>query len=70
MDHDNRYGRAYRKGAVTIGIIVHSDCLIAGHGPGVTTLMTCETSQIEPVLDKSAIIAELLKIGTAAKVGR
>ncbi len=41
MDHDNRYGRAYRKGAVTIGIVVHSDCLEAGHGPGVTTLMTC-----------------------------
>lgn len=35
MDHDNRYGRAYRKGAVTIGVAVHSDCLIAGHGPGV-----------------------------------
>jgi len=22
MDHDNRYGRAYRKGAVSIGIVV------------------------------------------------
>jgi hypothetical protein len=67
MDHDNRYGRAYRQGAVTIGVVVHSDCLLAGHGPGVTTIMTCETSLIEPVLDSKANIADLLKIGTAAK---
>ena len=67
LDHDNRYGRAYRQGAVTIGVVVHSDCLIAGHGPGVTTIMTCKTSLIEPVLDSRANIAELLKIGTAAK---
>jgi hypothetical protein len=67
LDHDNRYGRAYRQGAVTIGVVVHSDCLVAGHGPGVTTIMTCETSLIEPVLDPKANIADLLKIGTAAR---
>jgi hypothetical protein len=67
MDHDNRYGRAYRQGAVTIGVVVHSDCLVAGHGPGVTTLMTCGTSLIEPVLDPKANIADLLKIGTMLK---
>ncbi len=67
MDHDNRYGRAYRQGAVTIGIVVHSDCRIAGHGPGVTTLMTCKTSLIKPVIDSKANIANLLKIGTASK---
>jgi hypothetical protein len=66
QDHDNRFGRAYRKGAVSIGIVVHSDSLIAGHGPGVTTIMTCETSLIEPVIDPKANIANLLKIGTAA----
>jgi len=64
MDHDNRYGRAYRKGAVTIGIIVHSDCLRAGHGPGVATLMTCKTSLIEPIIDSKANIADILGIGT------
>jgi hypothetical protein len=64
MDHDNRYGRAYRRGAVTIGVVVHSDCLIAGHGPGVTTIMTSETALIEPVIDPRANIADLLQIGT------
>ena len=67
MDHDNSYGRAYRQGAVTIGVIVHSDCKGAGHGPGVTTVMTCSTSLIKPVIDPRANIADLLKIGTAAK---
>jgi len=69
MDHDNRYGRAYRKGAVTIGIVVHSDCLRAGHGPGVTTLMTCATPLIEPVIDPNANIVALLGRGTEAKSG-
>lgn len=64
MDHDNRYGRTYRKGAISIGIVVHSDCKLAGHGPGVTTLMTCETSLIRPVIDPKANIADLMGIGT------
>jgi len=65
MDHDNRYGRAYRQGAVSIGIVVHSNCLLAGHGPGVTTLMTCETPLIKPVIDPKANIADILGIGSA-----
>jgi hypothetical protein len=64
LDHDNSYGRAYRKGAMSIGVVVHSDCKGAGHGPGVTTVMTCSTSLIEPVIDPRANIADLLGIGT------
>jgi len=64
MDHDNRFGRAYRQGSVTIGIVVHSDCLLSGHGPGVTTLLTCGTSLIEPVIDPKANIADILGHGT------
>ncbi|MCP3943027.1 MAG: DUF4438 domain-containing protein [Desulfobacteraceae bacterium] len=64
MDHDNSYGRAFVKGAVSIGILVHSDCLLAGHGPGISTLMTCPGSMIKPVIDPDANIANLLKIGT------
>jgi hypothetical protein len=63
LDHDNSYGRTYRKDAISIGIVVHSDCLRAGHGPGVTTLMTCAKAQIEPIIDPGANIANLLKIG-------
>jgi hypothetical protein len=64
LDHDNRFGRAYRQGAVSIGIVVHSDCLLAGHGPGVTTLMTCPTALIKPVIDPQANLADRLGIGT------
>ena len=64
MDHDNAYGRAYRKGAVSIGIVVHSDCRLAGHGPGITTLMTSPAGQITPVEDPAANIADRLGIGT------
>ncbi len=63
LDHDNAYGRAYRKGALSIGIVVHSDCLKAGHGPGVTTLMTCTDGTIEPIIDPKANLAHILKIG-------
>ncbi len=67
MDHDNSFGRAFVQGAVSIGIVVHSDCMLAGHGPGIATLMTCSTPQIEPVVSPSANIANLLKIGTKRK---
>ena len=64
LDHDNCYGRSYLQGAVTIGIVVHSDCMKAGHGPGVTTIMSCRTSNIKPIIDPSANIADILNIGT------
>lgn len=64
MDHDNSYGRAFVQGAVSIGVVVHSDCRLAGHGPGVSTIMTCPESLIEPVVDPRASIADVLGIGT------
>ena len=64
LDHDNRFGRDYHKGAVSIGVVVHSDCLLAGHGPGVTTVMTCADSLIEPVIDPKSNLADLFNIGT------
>jgi len=64
LDHDNSYGRSFLKGAISIGVVVHSDCLLAGHGPGVSTLMTCSKPLIKPILNASANIADLLKIGT------
>jgi hypothetical protein len=63
MDHDNSYGRAFVQGAVSIGIVVHSDCRLAGHGPGISTIMTCSGPLIEPVLDSTANISDRMKIG-------
>ena len=33
-DHDNTHGPHYREGALSIGVIVHSDSFTSGHGPG------------------------------------
>lgn len=67
MNHDNLYGRSFRQGAVTIGIVIHGDCLLAGHGPGVSTLLSASKPIIEPVIDSRANIAQIMKIGRFRK---
>ncbi len=62
QDADHSYGRIYRKGAISVGIVVHSDCVISGHGPGVTTLFTSPNGKIIPQIDPDANIAKLLKL--------
>jgi len=62
QDADHSYGRIYRKGAVSIGIVVHSDCVTSGHGPGVTTLFTSSKGKIAPRIDPDANIAKILKL--------
>lgn len=66
-DSDSRYGRSYKKDAVSIGVVVHANSYLAGHGPGVMTLLTCEKPRIRPFLDTHANIASLLKIGVSRK---
>jgi len=61
---DHSYGRIYREGAISVGIVVHSDCIISGHGPGVTTLFTSSNGKIIPRIDPNANIAKLLKLRT------
>lgn len=56
-DCDNEYGRGYLEGAVSIGVVVHSDCVVTGHGPGVTTIMTSKKSLIKGKIDENANIA-------------
>ena len=63
MDADHTYGRIYKTGAISVGVVVHSDCVISGHGPGVTTLFTSSTGKIEPALEGNANIGYYLKIG-------
>ena len=59
---DNSYGRGYLTGAVSIGVVVHSDCTIMGHGPGISTIMTCKKPLIEGVLDKGANLADYMGV--------
>jgi len=62
-DADNTFGRSFRTGAVSIGVVVHTRCVTAGHGPGLTTLMSSRNGSIVPVIDRSANIANYLRIG-------
>jgi hypothetical protein len=64
MDADHSFGRIYKQGAVSVGIVVHTNCVTSGHGPGVTTLFTSSKGKIVPKIDAKANIATLLKLRT------
>jgi len=64
LDADHSFGRIYRKGAVSVGIVVHTNCVTSGHGPGVTTLFTSSTGKIAPKINAKANIASILKLRT------
>ncbi|MHB8926234.1 MAG: DUF4438 domain-containing protein [Bacillota bacterium] len=59
-DHSSFYGRSYQRGAVIIGVVVHCDSNISGHGPGVTSLLTGKDGSVEPVIVPEANIARYL----------
>jgi hypothetical protein len=62
IDADHSFGRIYRQGAISLGIVIHTNCVTAGHGPGVTSLMTSTSGKIIPKIDAKANIAYLLKL--------
>jgi hypothetical protein len=57
LDSDTRYGAAWRSGRTTIGVVVHSDSTVSGHGPGVTALLTGPAECLRPIRDGAANIA-------------
>ncbi|WP_372589590.1 DUF4438 domain-containing protein [Fervidobacterium pennivorans subsp. shakshaketiis] len=62
-DHYNGYGAGgYKEGAVSIGVVVHSNCYKTGHGPGMVIIMTSKEDNIVPVLDKDSNIKNYLNI--------
>ncbi len=63
-DADHSYGRIYKQGAMSVGIVVHTNCVSSGHGPGVTTLFTSSTGKIIPRIDVKANIASILGLRT------
>jgi hypothetical protein len=63
LDHDATHGWSVKRGAVTIAVVVHGDSFLAGHGPGVSTLLTSRTGRIAPVADPEANLGQLLGIG-------
>jgi hypothetical protein len=64
-DADTRRGPSYRAGRTTIGVIVHGDSTVSGHGPGVTPLLTGPSAKIAPVCDDRANLAEIFGVRRA-----
>ena len=62
IDADTRYGRSFQKGFVTIGIVVHSDSPVSGHGPGVVTLFSGASKFFKLLQDKQANLAIIMGI--------
>jgi hypothetical protein len=61
LDSDHRYGRIYKRGMVSIGVITHSCSTNAGHGPGVTTILTGPASILTPQIVKASNLAEYFR---------
>jgi hypothetical protein len=66
-DCDASFGWCYRKGAVTISVVIHGDSHLSGHGPGTTVIMTSAQGKIKPIMDRNANIGRYLKIGRFRK---
>ena len=59
-DHYCGNGPDYKKGAGSIGVIVHSDSYTSGHGPGVCIMMTALDGKITPFIDDKANLKYLM----------
>ncbi len=53
-DADATFGRIYKSGGVVIAVIVHSNCVLAGHGPGAMIAMSSKDGLIEPIINPDA----------------
>jgi hypothetical protein len=58
-DQDHRFGRGYRPGWTTIGIISTGSCHLFGHGPGPSSIMSGPAGAFRVIVDPDANIAGL-----------
>jgi Domain of unknown function (DUF4438), N-terminal/Domain of unknown function (DUF4438), C-terminal len=56
-DQDHRFGRGYRPGYLTIGVISTGQCMLFGHGPGPSTLLSGPASAFRLIDDPGANLA-------------
>jgi len=55
------YGKAYHRGAITIGVVVTGASDNAGHGPGVLSLSSSKSGMILPEIDRSANLTRYIR---------
>jgi hypothetical protein len=66
-DQDHRFGRGYRKGYLTIGVISTGSCQLHGHGPGPSSILSGPAAAFAMVDDKAANLGVIL--GLVAREG-
>ncbi len=60
-NHDCRYGvGGYKEGFISIGVVVHSNCILTGHGPGVVVVLSGPKENIRTVFDEEANIKNFM----------
>ena len=64
-DADHRYGRGYRPDYLTIGVISTGQCMMFGHGPGPSTLLSGPADSFLLVDDIDANLASWLHAAVA-----
>ncbi|RKG72050.1 DUF4438 domain-containing protein [Corallococcus exercitus] len=57
---DYRFGPSRRPGVITVGVVVHSDSKVAGHGPGMTPLLIAPGECVRLVCRPQANVALVL----------
>jgi hypothetical protein len=63
---DTRYGPSFHQGYITIGVIVHGDSTVSGHGPGVTPLLSGPADRLSAFLKIDANLANIFGLRQAA----
>jgi hypothetical protein len=48
---DARHNMGYRKGWLTVGVVVHGTSPLPGHGPGITPILTGPAAALSVVAD-------------------
>jgi len=62
QDCDNTYGMGGTlPGAVSIGVVIHSDCIKNGHGPGISIVMSCKKPRIAGRITPEANLKQYMK---------
>jgi hypothetical protein len=62
LDQDHRFGRGYRTGWLSIGVVAHGIGVVAGHGTGVLTIMSGPREAFALEHDAAANIREYLAL--------
>jgi hypothetical protein len=64
---DYRFGRAMHSGFISVGVIAYGDGVEAGRGPGVTMLLSGPAGRLEPLRDRRANLALMLRLRRPAR---